>query len=224
MTGQSLYKYLPERFVDPFISEGKVLFRNLSYFRKHEHIAREDEVEGIHVDDPDDGITLTNLSTGKITKGDFRFLNSVKQDLIFIFCTSRVFRQALFEEFEANACIVIRDPITFFKRCEQAAQADGSIEEPGLIHRPVEYYKANRPARGNVKDPTMLPFFKQYRFRHQDEYRAIFAELGGFSLLERIVIRQFTFHDEIEEGTARENLLTLGNLEDIVDVRLLSLA
>ena len=53
-----LYKYLPRRFAEALINRGEVLFRGLSYFRAVEHVARGDEIEGVHVDAPDHDVTL----------------------------------------------------------------------------------------------------------------------------------------------------------------------
>jgi hypothetical protein len=97
-----LYKYLPERFADAFIGRGEVLFRSLSYFRAVEHAARGDEIEGVHVDAPDNDVTL-ETSTGLRIVGPHRFLNSIDQDRTYAFCCSTEFNASLFDEFDAGA-------------------------------------------------------------------------------------------------------------------------
>lgn len=49
---ERLYKYTPAEHMDKFVS-GKLLFRNLSYFRKGEDKARTDFLEAVHMDAPD---------------------------------------------------------------------------------------------------------------------------------------------------------------------------
>jgi len=90
-TPETLYKYLPAKYVNPVIQDGTLLFRNLSYFRQHEDNRRGDPLERFHRDNPDNDIAIRNLSTGKTIKGDFSFLNSTDTDLIYVFCLSKKF-------------------------------------------------------------------------------------------------------------------------------------
>ena len=42
----TLYKYLPAKYAELFISKGEVLFRSLLFFQAWEHEERGDELEG----------------------------------------------------------------------------------------------------------------------------------------------------------------------------------
>ncbi len=76
MIPERLYKYLPSKYVENVLRRGELLFHNLTYFRQYEGEQRGDPLEGRHRDNPDNDIQIKNLSTGKIVKGDFSFLNT----------------------------------------------------------------------------------------------------------------------------------------------------
>ena len=210
-----LYKYLPARFAEAFVERGEVLFRTLSYFRKVEHAARGDEIEGVHVDAPDHDVSLTVARLGKTFVGRYRMLNSVEQEHVFVFCCSQTYSEDLLREFNCDRCVAIVDPAAFFLRCRTAAKRQAVLVSPGLIHRSVTYYMPHEASELAIDDPHTLPFLKHASFSAQDEYRAIFATPGGFRITRRIVLPQFTFAEEIERARTSECLLRLGNLRGI---------
>ena len=97
-----LYKYLPYNRVNQFIKEGALLFRNLTYFRQKEDRGRGDKAEGIHVDNPDNLVTIRILNKGRTLTDDCSFLNSIEQDKVFVFCMSAILKQNLFDDFGAD--------------------------------------------------------------------------------------------------------------------------
>lgn len=196
---------------------GEVLFRTLSYFRALEHAARGDEAEGVHIDAPDNDVTLTT-NTGIRSVGRFRYLRSVRQGDIFAFCSSMVYDDRLFAQFNSDACVVISDPELFFLRCKIAARRPLRLAPPGLIHRPVSYFIPNREAPLDVTQATNIPFLKHIGFSDQHEYRAVFARPGGFEMLNRIVQPQFTFAEEIASAHVYQRLLRIGDLRSFVTV------
>lgn len=220
MTGAPLYKYLPAQFATGFVERGEVLFRSLSYFRKIEHAARGDELEGIHLDFPDEPPTLHNLSTGIAYTDRFRMLNSVDQERVFAFCCSRVFDDSLFEAFNCDACVVIQDPALFFLRCGIAARRTATVARPGLLHRSVEYFAPNRESPLNPKDPLLIPFLKHDVFRSQAEYRAVFGLPGGLKFRSRIAIPSFNFSEEVAASRTYECILHLGDISSFTELRL----
>ncbi|NOT08365.1 MAG: hypothetical protein HOP28_09190 [Gemmatimonadales bacterium] len=213
-----LYKYLQLEFAEAFLHRGEILFRSLSYFRKQEHVERGDEAEGIHIDAPTTPVRLDNLTTGTSVSGAFRFLNSIDQEKVYGFCCSAELRSDLFTRFNANACVQILKPGPFFLRCGMAAGWKFRLDEPPMVHKPVEYFDPAKAAIRNVKDPRNLPFFKHISFSPQSEYRAVFALRGAWRLQERVVTPEFTFADEIRDSRSLECLLTLGSLPGIVDI------
>lgn len=74
---RSVYKYLPREFV-PALLEGRILFRNLVYFKRLERDPRWDVFEGGHIDAPDHDVHMDNLTTGKRITGPFVFHNTLE--------------------------------------------------------------------------------------------------------------------------------------------------
>lgn len=223
MAAQFLYKYLTRQLAETTIKEGSLLFRNLAYFRQYEDPVRGDPVEGSHVDRPDNGFTITKLDTDVSVTGNFSFLNSIDPNKTFVYCLSKTFDSQLYEEFSCDACLVIRDRLKFIKRCLHAVSklmARGLVDRIGLISRDVYYYAANEAVQKSVKVPLNVPFFKLWRFSHQDEYRLVFGYPGAFKLTKRIVDNDiFDFRQDVLNGTPQSHLLRIGNIEDIAEIR-----
>ncbi len=217
-----LYKYLPLEYAKTFVERGEVLFRSLSYFRKVEHAERGDEAEGVHIDAPDNDVRLDNLTRGTSITGRFRFLNSLDQDKVYAYCFSTQLSRELFERFNADACVVLARTNPFFLRCSLAAPHHFPLDPPGFSHRHVEYFDPANSAILPVKEPSNLPFFKHKSFSAQQEYRAVFAKRGGFTLVERIVQPEFTFAEEVAAGKPSETMLQLGSLASIASIVLRS--
>ena len=212
-----LFKYLPLMFAESFLERGEVLFRTLSYFRGVEHAARGDEAEGVHIDAPDNDVTL-ETNTGIKVAGRFRYLRSVNQERIFAFCCSTRLDDELFAAFDADACVVIKDTETFFARCAAAVRRPLPIEPPGLLHGPVTYFAPNRPPGLDITNPRNIPFLKHESFAAQTEYRVVFARRGGFNMTQRIVQPAFTFQEEIESAHRFQRLVRLGNLRGVAEL------
>jgi hypothetical protein len=212
-----LYKFLPVEFAERFVRNGEVLFRTLSYFRALEHAARGDEAEGVHIDAPDNDVTLTT-NTGIRTVGRYRYLRSVRQDDIFAFCCSTEFSEDLFDAFNADACVAIRNAELFLLRCKIAVRRPLPLEPPGLLHGPVSYFALNRDAPLDVTVGANIPFLKHARFADQKEYRAVFARRGGFHMTNRIVQPQFAFAEEIAASRKYQRLIRIGDLRTFATV------
>lgn len=214
----SLFKYLPRRFADRLVKRGDVMFRTLSYFRALEHGAQGDQVEGIHIDAPDQPPTLHNFTTGVQMTGPWGFLNSINQSRVYAWCCSTSLSLELFEAFDADACVEITDPTAFFLHCQTAARLAFRIERPVLRHRRVEYWTPNREAPLNIKDPINIPFLKHDLFAPQAEYRAAFAISGGEALEQRVVLGHFDLAAEIADAPIAEKLLAVGKLTHVARV------
>ncbi len=220
MRPKALYKYLPSKFVNSVVKDGKILFRNLTYFRKFTDNARGDHIEGMHVDNPDNDVTIRMAGGGPTVVGDFSFLNQVLQDEVYAFCMSQRYDFTLYDELKSDACVVINDVGSFVARCRTAVRRYSSLAKRGILHRPVDYYEHNKPAPSNIEDPRNLPFFKDVRFQWQDEYRLVFGTRKGLSLHMSIVDnKNYSFDQAALKGTPKEKLLRMGSIKDIVEVR-----
>ncbi|MCL5958922.1 MAG: hypothetical protein M1358_06305 [Chloroflexi bacterium] len=129
----------------------------------------------------------------------------------------------MFHEFNCDACIVIKDVDKFLRRCSDTfkeLKIRGMVDQAGLIDRRVEYYKCNEPPEMSIKNARNIPFFKDERFRYQDEYRLVFAYPKAFRLTTRIVDNGlFDYWEEISKGTPREYIVTIGSIKGITEVR-----
>ena len=130
-----LYKFLTSRYVDSLVRKGRVLLRNLTFYRGLEEKARGDVFEGRHVDRPGSGVKLTVVETGKSIEGDFAFVNAVDAQLVFVFCMSSRLDPSLYDEFDCNACVEITSPPLFFFIHYSAALQGRSDFPRGLATR-----------------------------------------------------------------------------------------
>ena len=107
----SLYKYLPEKYVDDFVRKGAILFRSLSYFRDYEDAQiRGDEFEGTKLYRPQAGLEVTLAATQQKVVLPHTFESTAKEDDIFVFCLSTVRSEDLAKQFQATTCVEISDP------------------------------------------------------------------------------------------------------------------
>lgn len=220
MAPERLYKYLPSKYLGTVFQRGELLFRNLTYFKQYECDKRGDPLDGHHRDNPDNDITITNLTKGTKMKGDFSFLNTTNSDLIYVFCMSTTYSQELYKEFDCDACIEVTDVPTFILRIKVKLKRLISLHKAGLIHNTVKYYAANKPAEFNIKDPKELAFAKDELFRYQDEYRLVYGTKKAFKLIQKIVINKLIdFKSEAMKGVAKEKLIRIGDMSDIATIK-----
>ena len=220
MIPERLYKYLSSKYVENVFRRGDLLFRNLTYFRQYEGEQRGDPLEAHHRDNPDNDIEITNLSTGKIIKGNFSFLNTTDSDLIYVFSMSKTHSLNLYKEFNSDACIEITDVKKFLLRAKMKLKRLVPFHKSELLHRDVKYYAANKLAEFNIKDPKELAFAKDESFKNQCEYRLIFGTKKAFKLVQKIVINAaYDFREEAMKGKVDGKLIKIGDMSDIANVK-----
>ena len=89
-------------------------------------------------------------------------------------CTSCDWDPALFEDFEADCCVVIRDVKEFSRRLENAAASQ--LGGWYFHHNPVEYFDpSERVAKQRIDNAVS----KDFRFAYQKEYRFLWASFQG---------------------------------------------
>lgn len=209
---QRLYKYLPPKFA-PVVLQGRLLFRNLAYFRQAEDLARGDLAEGMHIDQPDTPIVVESLD-GKIRRTARAFHNEIDQERVFSFCISTALRESLCEEF-GGAIVEIVDVPAFLLRVRASVRKYPSLRKSGLICGPVEYYRHNSSAIADDKDSRRLPFFKAIGFAYQEEYRLVCSQRRGLTLRQSLVSHSHSLGDEAARLTRKEKVLTVGDLNQI---------
>ena len=214
-----IYKYIPSKYVDDVTKKGTVLFRNLSYFRQMADRSRGDHLEGHHRDNPDNDVTITNLSSGMTVSGDFSFLNSTNTDKTFIYCLSTFHDEQLYEDFSCDACVEIMEPAEFIRRVRIAVKRLVSIDPAGLMFGPVHYYAVNKPSKSDIKNPKKLAFLKDEEYSYQREYRLVFGRKNAFKLEQRIVVNSaYDFLSATKHLTPKEKRIMVGSILDLVTV------
>ena len=215
-----LYKYLPEEYVDDFVTKGNIFFRNLTYFRQYEDNRRGDPLEGFHRDNPDNDVVLYSPNSGKIAKGDYSYLNSTNTDLIYVFCLSCVIKEELFTEFGTDFCVEISNLSEFSRRLKVGVKRRPFSYSSGLIQNNVKYYKDNAPADFDIKNPKNLAFAKGIHYCHQEEYRFVFGESKkAFNLKQQIVDnKKYDFIGEAKKGQPMDKTICIGNIKNITAI------
>lgn len=219
MANSQLYKFLDAKYADAMVQRGELLFGNLTRFKQMEHGVRGDVMEGCHVDNPEQDVTLNNLTTGRSFKGRFSMRTSVNDEKIFVFCVSRAFDKSLYGIFGTDSCVEISDILEFSRRVSRAIRQLNFIDKAGLLHGPVSYFRPNENSVLDISDGKNIPFLKHVDFKPQNEHRFVFARQGAFKTVKRIIIDQdWSTEPDHLKGKARKLLLTVGSLTDICRV------
>jgi len=179
----SLYKYLPEQYAGPFLREGALLFRALSYFRDYEDAqVRGDEFEGTKVYRPTHGLEVTLVETQQKVMLSHSFESSAHEDDIFVFCLSTVLSQDLARQFETDTCVEIQNPALFISKIRGALSRRPSIKDKMLVHGDVKYYEPEEPPIVDWALPERIAMSKLALYRSQQEYRLAFSVNGAFEV------------------------------------------
>lgn len=218
---ERLFKYIPEQFLESFIDSGDLLFRNLSYFRKSEENGRGDLLEGLHMDHPDNPITITNLSvpTNPPWVGNAAILNSIVPDDVFIFCFSEDLSAPLYQEFNCDTCVEIKDTQAFLGRIQRAISKLLAFKQYGLLYGRACYYEPNQASPADISDPLNIPFFKHASYSHQKEFRLVLPKKGSLEITKSIIHwKLFSFEEEVEMGVSLDMRLRVGSIANIVKI------
>jgi hypothetical protein len=102
----------------------------------------------------------------------------------YVFCMACDWDKQLFTDFEADACIVIKDTEQFASSIESAAA--NQLAGWRFHHNPVQYFDPYERQKNEYFDASMS---KDFRFAYQREYRFLWApqngsEPDGFKFLE----------------------------------------
>lgn len=192
-----LVKYAEEVYVRQALSGRLRLGGARSYHDPSLNAARRDD-ELVHMVDWDSsvlpfGLPFTSPSfrnAPPVTR--FRTETRIKTEF-YVYCLSGGLRARLFNDFQADAALIIRDPIALLDRIQAAV----SLQLPGaqVTAGPVEYYDPLHTTPAELR----LPFWKSFAYAYQEEVRVLVTPSKG-------------------EATSDELFLDLGSLEDIAEV------
>ena len=179
----SLYKYLPEKYVDAVVRDGAILFRALSYFRDYEDAqVRGDEFEGTKLYRPPRGLEVTLTATGEKRVLPHSFESTANEDDIFVFCLSTVLSAELAAQFQVSACVEIANSTKLIAGVRAALARRPSIKSKMLVHGEVKYYAAEEPPIVDWAVPERIAMSKLSIYEPQHEYRFAFAVNGAFKV------------------------------------------
>lgn len=177
----SLYKYLPEKYVDDLVHKGTILFRSLSYFRDYEDAqVRGDEFEGTRLHRPQNGLEITLTATQQKVVLPHSFESTANEDDIFVFCLSTVLSADLAAKFKASACVEIQNPSRFIAGVRAALLRRPSIRSKMLVYGEVKYYTPDEPPIVDWALPEKIAMAKLSVYSPQKEYRIAFAVNDAF--------------------------------------------
>jgi hypothetical protein len=118
---QPLYRYLSPEYVDPFLREGSLLMRSLSYYRDYEDDGvRADPFEGTLTHRPKEGLTVTMVGSGEVRSLPHTLESTVREDDIFVYCMSSELNLETAKRFRTSVCIEIHKSVQFLHRLRTA--------------------------------------------------------------------------------------------------------
>jgi hypothetical protein len=178
-----LFRYGSREWLQEMLDFGRLrVTAARDYALMEKDLARQDDELVKHSHSPGEYVTIT-LPDGRQSRpvGDVKY--SVSGADYFVYCVSNDWDPDLFQDFNADCCVVIKQPEEFARRLEQAAK--GQLQGWYFHHNPVRYFDTHEREPKELIDNAMS---KEFRFAYQREYRFLFSGMGlsatGFKSLE----------------------------------------
>lgn len=164
------YRFSSKKSCEKFINEGVIYFNSLSYYKnyKGENYAIKDEKEGSienNISKNNHEITFDGYTfkPEDIASETINIKNELREpENFFIFCLANKFNNNLYEEFEADACVEIKDIKEFSNRIKKILP-----DNYKLNFDDVEYYDNEKPK--TATKPLCL--YKEIAYAYQNESR-----------------------------------------------------
>ena len=172
--GDVLFRYGSRNFMEDMVHHGIIRIGPASYYQSLElGAARADEELHKSVFWPGQYTKMTTQDGRSMPGiGDVRW--TVSGPNYYMLCLSCDWDLALFEAFQADACVVIRRPEVFAQRLEAAAKAQFAGWR--FHHNPIWYFD---PYETRKHWDLYASMCKDFRFAYQREYRFLWSHLGG---------------------------------------------
>jgi len=166
-----------------FLSNYSFKISLASSFDKYDNISQKDsELKAILTPPPKD-FTITTAKGNKlkdISKVTLQFETSWDY---YIFCTSSQLDFRLFDDFEADCCLIIKDRQKFSELIGNRINEIVFLEK--MKYGLVEYFDPVRHSRKGTPD---IQFHKHLKYFYQNEHRHIFSPRSQLNLKEDIFI------------------------------------
>ena len=180
----ALFRYGQSHHMQAMVEHGSIRIGPASFYRELERdVARVDEECAKNSFMPGEYTRITTQEGKEIPIiGDVR--RTVSAPDYFVLCMSCDWDPALFDDFGADSCVIVRDPEAFAQRLELAVKL--ILDGWHFHHNPVEYFDPYEMPRHQYFDASMC---KDFRFAYQREYRFLWmhtngCEADGFRFLE----------------------------------------
>jgi len=192
--GDILFRYTKRTYCDDMLRKGLIRIQASSMYadasnnsaRRDQERTKESFLPGGHT-----RIT-TPLGQTIPVIGDVSV--SVSMQDYYVLCMSCDWDRDLFEDFDSDACLIIRDVEGFASRLE--GESGTHLSEFLFHHSPVEYFDPYERPENQFFDPGLS---KDFRFAYQREYRFIWIPRNPNSL------------DDYK-------YLEIGNLEELAEI------
>lgn len=218
----SLFRYLPEEYLDAFVKRGEILFRSLSYYRDYENDGvRGDHFEGTRVHRPDDGLKAIDAS-GKpiIFLPNQNFESKADEDHIYVSCMSTECEADLATKFRTNVCVEIQNTDRFIERLAKAiSKVLGKNISKQLVYGPVTYYTYNEKPMGDWALPEKIALSKLTDFIWQKEFRIAFPTNGAFDVYNvKVKVVSADMHQPSKQISYAKMIYSLGDLSALCKI------
>lgn len=164
-------KFGKRKYMEKLYEEGGLRIQPASYFLEKDHngAVRDDELS-IPL-----SLVLSRDMVVKLVKNPWAVPDIIPDQRVdikinapsdyWLYCVSNSAESRLFVDFNADACIVIREKHKFVERLRDAAIAQFS--HSSMRHGSAEYIDPLLPKTSNID----VPFAKHFRYSYQYEYR-----------------------------------------------------
>jgi hypothetical protein len=198
--GSFLVKYGKLKFLRSALDEGRIRISPASAYDDPSlnHAIRDNELEIAWFSAPSNNVIhVIDQSTGK-PKRRLNPVGNVRYSLkaaanYYVYCLSRIYGLRLFDDFDADCCLVIRQPMNFIERLFK--EFDRRIPGWRGFAAGVSYIDPLNAATQDIN----AHFYKHFRFSYQKEFRIVWTPPDNR--------RELEFID-----------LSLGNLEECAEL------
>lgn len=177
----TLYRYLPKIWAEKFVHEGLVAFRHASKYNDPSlpPAKRDNEqVRSFNFEDSKEKVFLHDKAGNKLhlLKMEVRLTNtnSLKPRDYFVLCWSVASNDKMFVEFDADACILLKDPEELQARIMshlKSAFPDGGKFGNRFRSDSVKYFFPNEPL--HLPDLLDYQFWKPAEHAWEREFRMV---------------------------------------------------
>ena len=175
-SGQVLVRFDKRKHMRSMFETGEIQISPASSYKDRSfNRARQDNELAIELRMPSEGVSV--LISGPGTDG-FQEIKGLVNDLVhtkrtadyYVYCMTLTTNPQLFDDFEADACVVVQDPSAFAQRLKDGVQ----LKLPGWDYHSgcVKYIDSYPPTPRDFMKPDIdLCFTKLRSHSYQQEYR-----------------------------------------------------